>query len=52
MPDTQVSYVVTELHLELVTRIGSDLQHSKRKLGDDMINKINRLLSPMAFVDL
>ena len=41
-----------KLRLELVTTIGSDLLDTKRELGNDMINKVNRILLRMAIVNL
>ena len=52
MPDTQVFDMPVELRLELVTTIGSDLLDTKRKLGNDVINKGNRVLLCMTSVNL
>jgi len=43
MSDTQIFDMPVELRLELVTTIGPDLLDTKRKLGDDVINKGNRV---------
>ena len=39
-----------ELRLELMATIGSDLLDTKRELGNDVINKVNRILLRMAIV--
>ena len=41
-----------ELRMELVATIGPDLLDTKRKLGNDVINKGNRVLLCMTSVDL
>ncbi len=51
MSDTQVFDVPMELRLELMATIGSDLLDSKRKLGNDVVNKSNRILLRMAIVN-
>ena len=52
MPDTQVFNMPMELRLELMATIGSDLLDTKRELGNDVINKVNRMLLRMAIVNL
>lgn len=51
MSDTQVFNMPMELRLKLMTSIGPDLLDTKRKLGNDVINKGNRVLLRMSFVD-
>ena len=41
-----------ELRLELMTAISSDLLDTKRELGDDVVNKGNRVLLRMTIVNL
>ena len=50
--NTQIFNVPMELCLEFVTTIGSDLLDTKRKLGNDVINKGNRVLLCMTIVNL
>ena len=52
MSDTQVFNMPMELRLEFMTTIGSDLLDTKRELGNDVINKVNRILLRMAIVNL
>jgi hypothetical protein len=52
MSDTQVFNMTAELRLELMTTIGPDLLDTKRQLGNDVVNKGNRVLLRMAIVDL
>jgi len=50
MSDTQVFDMPMKLCLKLVTTIGSDLLDTKRELGNDVINKGNRVLLCMTSV--
>ena len=52
MSDTQVFNMPMELRLELMTAISSDLLDTKRELGDDVVNKGNRVLLRMTIVNL
>ena len=52
MSDTPVFNMPMELRLELMTTIGSDLLDTKSELGDDVINKGNRVLLRMMIVNL
>lgn len=47
-----VTQQLIELPLELMTTIGPDLLDTKRKLGNDVVNKGDRVLLRMAIVDL
>lgn len=47
-----VTQQLIELRLELMTTIGPDLLDTKRKLGNDVVNKGDRVLLRMAIVDL
>ena len=40
-----------ELRLKLMATIGSDLLDAKRELGNDVVNKGNRVLLRMTIVD-
>jgi hypothetical protein len=52
MSDTPVFNMPMELRLELMATIGSDLLDTKRELGDDVVNKGNRVLLRMTIVNL
>jgi hypothetical protein len=52
MSDTPVFNMPMELRLELMTTIGSDLLDTKRELGDDVVNKGNRVLLRMTIINL
>lgn len=52
MLDTPVFNMPMELRLELMTTIGSDLLDTKRELGDDVVNKGNRVLLRMTIINL
>ncbi len=52
MSDTQIFNMPMELRLELMAKIGSDLLDTKRGLGDDVVNKGNRVLLRMTIVNL
>jgi hypothetical protein len=52
LSDTPVFNMPMALRLELMTTIGSDLLDTKRELGDDVVNKGNRVLLRMPIVNL
>ena len=52
LSDTQILNMPMELRLELMATIGSDLLDTKRELGDDVVNKGNRVLLRMSIVNL
>lgn len=51
MSDTRIFDMPVELRLKLMTTIGPDLLDTKRKLGNDVINKGNRILLRVTSVD-
>ena len=54
MPDADIFHMPMELRLELMAtvKIGSNLLDAKWKFGDDVIDKIHRVLLSMTLVNL